>query len=83
MTKKQRPSPIRGKAPPGELLGGSPETHWMLGFGLALAEVNRRRDCPSVIVEIMRDAGVTVAMLKAVGLADYDLRQLRKATKEG
>lgn len=53
------------------------DASWLCGFGLALAEMNRRRDCPSVIIEIMRDAGVSIETLKEAGLDSYDLNELR------
>lgn len=51
---------------------------WTRGFALALAEVNRALDQPSIIVGVMRDAGVTIAELRRLRLDDYDLKELAK-----
>lgn len=48
------------------------------GFALALAEVNRKRDIPSVVVEVVREAGVTVEELRRANVAEYDVREIAR-----
>jgi hypothetical protein len=58
---------------------GEDDDSWTLGFGLALAEVNRRRDCPSLIAEVARDAGFdSMDQFESAGLDEFDLKELRK-----
>lgn len=58
---------------------------WVNGFGLALAEVNRRFGQEATIVEVARAAGfvgkVGLKSFKDAGLEEYDLRELRKCLK--
>ena len=51
---------------------------WARGYAVALAEMNRRLDCPTVIAEALRSAGLTASVLKRLRLDDYDMQQLRK-----
>lgn len=54
---------------------------WDRGFGIALAEVNRRWAHPTLVAAIVRDEGLTIAKFKKAGLAEFDLKQLRKCLK--
>ncbi len=49
------------------------------GMALALAEINRKFDRPSMVVEVAREAGLTLKDLRAAGVDNYDLKELRKA----
>lgn len=51
---------------------------WLKGFGLALAEASRQLGAPSGIGVVLRDSGVTLAMLQRAGLEGFDLDELRK-----
>lgn len=57
------------------------ERNWRQGFGLALAEVNRMFDQPTIVCSVMEAANMTVAKLKCAGLDDYDVAELRKAMR--
>ncbi len=54
------------------------EDSWICGFGLALAEVNRGHDQPSMIQEVCRTADLDIKAFKKAGLDEYDLKELRK-----
>lgn len=54
------------------------EDKWLCGFGLAMAELSRTLGRPSAIKTIMREAGVTIPMLKRAGLDEYDLNELQQ-----
>jgi hypothetical protein len=61
------------------------DNSWLCGFGLALAEVNRGFDQPTIVAEVARAAGLVgkkgLAELKAAGLDEYDLKELRKCLR--
>lgn len=57
------------------------ERQWRQGFGFALAAVNRMHDRPVIVNDVMLHTDMTVAKLKAAGLDDYDLKEIRKAMK--
>jgi hypothetical protein len=55
---------------------------WTCGFGLALAEVNRRCSQKAAIREVCKAAGIHhLNTFKDAGLGPYDLRELRKCFK--
>lgn len=56
---------------------------WLCGFGIALAEHNRRFGNPDVVVDVMRGAGVTIEKLRAAKLDGFDLKELRKCVRKG
>lgn len=48
------------------------------GMALALAEINRKHDQPSIVREVAREAGLTIAEMREAGVDSYDLKELRK-----
>jgi hypothetical protein len=58
------------------------KAEWMCGFAVALAESQRRIDRASLVIEVLKSAGITIDELKAAGLDEYDLKVLRRARKE-
>jgi len=64
--------PLRQKASKEELV-------WVCGFSVGLAEVHRLGKHSSSVAEAARGALLTLAMAKAAGVSDYDVRELRKA----
>lgn len=52
---------------------------WIQGFALALAEMHRLGAGSSAVCEVARDAGVSLAKIKARGADPYDWRELKKA----
>jgi len=52
---------------------------WIQGFALALAEMHRLGAGSSAVCEVARDAGVSLAKVKARGADPYDWRELKKA----
>jgi hypothetical protein len=55
---------------------------WLCGFGLALAEHNRRFGNPDVVVDVMKCAGVTIEKLHHAGLDAYDLKEIKKCLRK-
>jgi hypothetical protein len=55
------------------------ETAFRQGVGLALAEVNRMFDQPTIVRSVMDGMGLSLGQLRTAGVDDYDLRELRKA----
>lgn len=51
------------------------------GFAMALATVNRQHDQPTMVKDAMNGYGVTIRMLKASGVEEYDLKEIRKCMK--
>ena len=56
--------------------------HFLAGFALALADINRLHDCPTYVVDTITGAGFTIADFKQAGVDDYDLKELRKCVRE-
>lgn len=61
-----------------ELVRRVREGNFDQGFALALAEVNRKFDQPTIVAEVMRDAGLDLAELRAAGVDKYDLDEIAK-----
>ena len=59
-----------------------PRDEWACGYAVALAEVNRISDNPTLVAEVLRSAGLTIAELARMGLDDFDLDELRKCVAE-
>lgn len=58
--------------------------HWLRGFALALAEMNRHPPgCDDTIAEVMRGAGVTIAMLRRAGVERCDIAELPAPKRRG
>lgn len=51
------------------------------GFAMALASANRSFHLPTLVKSVMEGYGVTVKLLKASGVEDYDLKEIRKCMK--
>lgn len=49
------------------------------GFAIALAEIIRTHDEPSIVRDVLDDAGMTMETMQLAGVEDYDLNELRKA----
>jgi hypothetical protein len=49
------------------------------GMALALAEINRKFDRPSMVLEVAKEAKLSLKELRAAGVDAYDLKELRKA----
>lgn len=56
---------------------------WLDGFAMALATVNRKRDQPSLIVEIMREAGLMVKDLRDARVEPYDVDEIARCMRRG
>lgn len=52
-----------------------------MGAALVLAELVRTYDRPTIAKEMMKVVGLTVRKAKAVGVEEFDLRELRKAAR--
>lgn len=65
----------------GELVSPAPRNEWLCGYAVALAEVNRQSDNPTLVAEVLRSAGLTLAELKRIGIDKFDLDELRKCVK--
>lgn len=57
------------------------ERSFRQGVGLALAELNRMHDQPTMIKDVLLGFGYTVPMLKRAGVDEYDLKELRKCVR--
>jgi hypothetical protein len=57
------------------------DKEWVMGFGLALSEVNKRFGQESLIQEVCQAAGMTVKRFEESGLDEYDLKELKKCLK--
>jgi hypothetical protein len=57
------------------------QNEWVCGFGLALAEMQRRFGQESTIAEVCKAAGLDMKKFKDAGLDEYDLKELRKCLK--
>lgn len=55
------------------------ERFFRQGVALALAELNRMHDQPTMVKDVMLGFGYTIAMFKSAGVDPYDLNELRKA----
>lgn len=60
----------------------TPKQSFAAGMALALAEINRKFDRPGMVLEVAKEAGLSLAELRAAGVAAYDLRELKKAGLE-
>lgn len=58
-----------------------PEKQWVCGFGVALAEVNRKWDMPTNIAEVVREAGLSAGDFVRAGLDVYDRREIANCVK--
>lgn len=49
------------------------------GMALALAELHRKTNASSAVLEVAREASLTLDELRAAGVSDYDLEELKRA----
>jgi hypothetical protein len=56
-----------------------PRDAWLAGYAVALAEVCRLSRNDSVVTEAAKAAGLTMAKAKRAKVAEFDLKDLRKA----
>lgn len=56
---------------------------WMQGFAVALTTINRMYDNPTVCKGAALTVAKSVAVFKAAGCEDYDLKELRKIWSKG
>jgi hypothetical protein len=54
-------------------------TDFLRGFAIALADLNRLHDQPTMVRDVIDGAGLTLADFKRAGVEPYDLKELRKA----
>ena len=52
------------------------------GYVLAMANIIRCHDQPSMVIDIMQNDGVTIGLLKRCHVDAYDLKVIRKAFKD-
>lgn len=52
--------------------------HFLKGFALALADMNRGHDQPSMVVDVMNSAGVTIKELRKAGIETYDIDEIEQ-----
>lgn len=57
------------------------ERGFRYGVAIALADLNRMFDQPTMVSEVLGNFGYTIAMLKTAGVETYDLKELRKALR--
>lgn len=55
---------------------------WMQGFACALASLHRLHHCHGVIDDTLTATGVTIEHLKAAGVEEYDLDELKKCARK-
>lgn len=53
------------------------------GIALALAEVNRQHDQPSMVCDALRGLGIDLDDLKSAGVERYDLDEIKKCLGQG
>lgn len=56
---------------------------FLIGFGMALADLNRLHDEPVAVADTISGAGLTIADFKRAGMEEYDLKELRKCVEQG
>jgi hypothetical protein len=54
-------------------------TDFLRGFAIALADLNRLHDQPTMVRDVIDGAALTLADFKRAGVEPYDLKELRKA----
>lgn len=57
------------------------ERSFRQGVGLALAEVNRMFDQPTIVRSVLDSMGLSVGQIQTAGVDDYVLKELRKAVR--
>lgn len=57
----------------------SAEDGFLRGFALALADVHRRSKDSQAVAHAAASAGVTLTRLKEIGVASFDVRELKRA----
>jgi len=58
------------------------DSEWIAGFAVGLAEMHRLLiggNNSSGVVEVARNAGLTLKLAERAGVSDFDLKELRKA----
>ena len=53
--------------------------NWINGFAVALAQVHRHGGRSTVICEVARSAGLTIAAARGAGVSSFDIEELKKA----
>jgi len=54
------------------------EDDFWKGFALALADINRLHDQPTMVKNVIEGHGITLAQLRRAGAAEYDLLEISK-----
>lgn len=53
------------------------------GVALALADLNRKFDQPAMVADVLEETGLTIKQLRAAGVEEHDLRELKKCLRKG
>ena len=52
------------------------------GVALALADLNRKFDQPAMVADVLEETGLTIKQLRAAGVEEHDLRELKKCLRK-
>jgi hypothetical protein len=53
------------------------------GVAIALANLNRMHDAPTMVADVLGDIGLSRAQYRSAGVDPYDLNELSKCVRQG